>query len=484
MKLGVIVPYRKRPTHLRKFRKSIESYLKDQDYELIVVEQADDLPFNRGKLLNIGFKYAVRKGCDYVVFHDIDMLPINVDYSYSDVPIHLATGFTNSDREIFDTYFGGVTLFPVDSFKKVNGYSNEYWGWGFEDDDLLLRLTEQRVFTKIKTLEVPKEATAGIYLHGDDSYVKCPNTIDITKDFTIHCVFKSDEIIPEFDKDFDEYCVFSIPGWDTSISYNSFNRYKFECWDIGKVCHQITSKYDYPKLTKITVTYNKSERLLIMYQDGVEIRRKEITRMLLDTKSENFFIGIATNERKSTGNKIVDKKNNVKKSFRGFVSEFAYWNSTLASNEIREFTESYGMGFLYDINQYSSSKDLKIYYDFKHIKLDKQLDYESGHIVNLVNSRHVGEIKNSIPKVHHQIEHKKISIPIRRNSTFEMLKHTDAGYKDGSWKSESTRLNQIKFYNEVISSETNLTNDGLSTLEFKKISDTNQENYTFISASL
>ena len=55
MKLGIIVPYRKRPGHLRKFRQSIKSYLKDQDYELIVVEQADDLPFNRGKLLNIWF---------------------------------------------------------------------------------------------------------------------------------------------------------------------------------------------------------------------------------------------------------------------------------------------------------------------------------------------------------------------------------------------------------------------------------------------
>ena len=145
MKLGVIVPYRKRPGHLRKFRESIESYLKDQDYELIVVEQNDDLPFNRGKLLNIGFKYAIRKNCDYVVFHDVDMLPVDVDYSYSDVPIHLATGFTNSKREVFNTYFGGVTMFPIDLFKKVNGYSNEYWGWGFEDDDLLMRLTEQNV---------------------------------------------------------------------------------------------------------------------------------------------------------------------------------------------------------------------------------------------------------------------------------------------------------------------------------------------------
>ena len=28
MKLGIIVPYRKRPGHLRKFQQSIESYLK------------------------------------------------------------------------------------------------------------------------------------------------------------------------------------------------------------------------------------------------------------------------------------------------------------------------------------------------------------------------------------------------------------------------------------------------------------------------
>ena len=165
MKLGIIVPYRKRPGHLRKFCESIESYLKDQDYELIVVEQNDDLPFNRGKLLNIGFQQAIRKNCDYVVFHDIDMLPIDVDYSYSDVPIHLATNFTNSNREIFKTYFGGITMFPIDLFKKVNGYSNEYWGWGFEDDDLLMRLTEQNVFTDYEIYDVPKESTSGIYLH-------------------------------------------------------------------------------------------------------------------------------------------------------------------------------------------------------------------------------------------------------------------------------------------------------------------------------
>ena len=477
MKLGIIVPYRKRPGHLRKFRDAISTYLKDERYELIIVEQSDDLPFNRGKLLNIGFKIAMRKLCDYVVFHDVDMLPKDVDYSYSDVPIHLATNFTNSEREIFKTYFGGVTLCPSDVFKRVNGYSNEYWGWGFEDDDLLMRLTECNVFTDYEYYEVPKESTSGLYLHGEESYVECENIIDITNDFTFHITFKPDEIIPDYDKAFDEYCVFSIPGWDTTISYNSFNRYKFECWDIGKKCHQITSEYSYPKLTRITVTYDKSNRLLTMYQDGKEVGHKTISRKLLDTKEQKFYIG--------TG--IPSRANNDTKSFRGFVSDFAYWDKALQKNEVQEFHETLGLSYLVDTNQYSSSEDLKIYYDFKHIHLNQAYQYEEGEIVDLVNprlSKCYAKSYNCIPKSQHELERKRISIPARRSSTFEMIKHTSEGYLDGGWKSESTRQNQIRFYNEVLQNETNLTQDGLSTLQYNVKAEATAPKYTFISVEL
>ena len=140
-KLGVIVPYRNRWHQLFDFKEAIRDFLnmKKLDYELIVVEQDDAKEFNRGKLLNVGFIYAKKLKCDYVVFHDLDMLPIDVDYTYSDIPLHLATNFEpeSLSRHVFEEYFGGVTLFPVETFEKINGYSNEYWGWGFEDDDLL-----------------------------------------------------------------------------------------------------------------------------------------------------------------------------------------------------------------------------------------------------------------------------------------------------------------------------------------------------------
>src|SRR5210317_410794 len=144
-KLGIIVPYRDRPEQLELFKNSIQDYIKDIEYELIVVDQQDENDFNRGKLLNIGFLHAKQKNCDYVVFHDIDMLPDEVDYSFCGEATHLIgcldlpEGYS---RDLFDTYFGGVTLFPSKLFEAINGYTNRYYGWGFEDDNLLLRCKE------------------------------------------------------------------------------------------------------------------------------------------------------------------------------------------------------------------------------------------------------------------------------------------------------------------------------------------------------
>ena len=90
-KLAVIVPYRNRESHLNVFVPYLEDYLKSKNipFEILVVEQKDNKPFNRGKLLNVGYKESGNES-DYFCFHDVDMLPIKVDYSYCDRPTHLA----------------------------------------------------------------------------------------------------------------------------------------------------------------------------------------------------------------------------------------------------------------------------------------------------------------------------------------------------------------------------------------------------------
>ena len=138
-KLGVIVPLRGRDHQKNVFLRHTLQYLsmRNYDYEIIIVEQDDAKQFNRGMLLNIGYIYAKKLKCDYIVFHDVDMLPVRVDYTYSKHPIHLATNFIldrwEKKRETFEEYFGGVTMFPIETFEKINGYSNKYWGCGYED---------------------------------------------------------------------------------------------------------------------------------------------------------------------------------------------------------------------------------------------------------------------------------------------------------------------------------------------------------------
>ena len=42
-------------------------------------------------------------------------------------------------------FMGSVISCNEESFKKVNGYPNHYWGWGNEDVDLTLRILEKNV---------------------------------------------------------------------------------------------------------------------------------------------------------------------------------------------------------------------------------------------------------------------------------------------------------------------------------------------------
>ena len=67
-----------------------------------------------------------------------------------------------------------------------------------------------------------------------------------------------------------------------------------------------------------------------MYQDGKKSVRKHIKKKLLDTKKNWFYIGIG------------DIREEDRKSFRGFVNDFAYWDKPLQQNEIQELHKSQG----------------------------------------------------------------------------------------------------------------------------------------------
>jgi hypothetical protein len=115
------------------------------DVRLLIVEQPPGLPFNRGLMKNVGFQ-ILRQEIDYVCFHDVDYLPMWADYSYSDNPSMLIgyglepAAFQHFFIEKPAKFFSAVVLLQNAHVERVNGYSNDYWGWGHEDLDFLRRL--------------------------------------------------------------------------------------------------------------------------------------------------------------------------------------------------------------------------------------------------------------------------------------------------------------------------------------------------------
>jgi len=141
MRLEVVIPYRDRQEHLAKQVPHLWKVLTDQglDFRMTVVEQEPSKKFNLGMMRNIGF--LERPDADYYCFHDVDMYAEDVDYSYTDMPTHLAYACEQFNYKLpYRTYFGGVTLFDKASYEKINGHANWYWGWGAEDDDLYWRV--------------------------------------------------------------------------------------------------------------------------------------------------------------------------------------------------------------------------------------------------------------------------------------------------------------------------------------------------------
>ena len=91
----LVIPYRARPSHLAIFLPYMHTFLQMQglNYTILVVEQENGFPFNRAKLLNIGFVESLKlfSSSDCFIFHDVDLLPTTTNNHYVcySLPRHL-----------------------------------------------------------------------------------------------------------------------------------------------------------------------------------------------------------------------------------------------------------------------------------------------------------------------------------------------------------------------------------------------------------
>ena len=90
-----------------------------------------------------------RAGFNTFIFHDVDLLPSpELLPSYTTPappnPIHIARVWSRYSNNA--KYFGGIVSFSGDSFEKLNGFPNNFWGWGGEDDELQVSASREMKF--------------------------------------------------------------------------------------------------------------------------------------------------------------------------------------------------------------------------------------------------------------------------------------------------------------------------------------------------
>lgn len=145
-KVALVIPYRDRASQLTAFLYHMHPFLQKQqlEYGIIIVEQAGTGPFNRAMLMNIGFVEAQKlHKYDCFIFHDVDLLPEDDRnlYTCPEQPRHMSVAVSTLRYRLpYKDIFGGVSALTLEQFKTVNGFSNKFWGWGGEDDDMANRL--------------------------------------------------------------------------------------------------------------------------------------------------------------------------------------------------------------------------------------------------------------------------------------------------------------------------------------------------------
>ena len=299
-KLAIIVPFRDRQNHLDIFIPHMHSFLENKgiDYTIFIAEQADDRPFNYGKLCNIVTK-EIGDEYTYFVFHNVDMLPIDdeCDYSYSDIPIHLASQVQVHNYKLpYVQYFGGVVLISREDFENANGYSNEYWGYGFEDLDLLFRLKESgaylekfydlnKTYSSYNELDILPYRIEDVKLRinektqklqynnfNSDSYIYGvinKFTTATTKDsFCISFWFNDDSDISDIKN------LVSFEGSNTGVFLSNGNQLISQIWDDSNNHKEIVTTYSRNRWNHCVFSFDKMENKIKLYINNIEISQK------------------------------------------------------------------------------------------------------------------------------------------------------------------------------------------------------------------
>ena len=123
----VVVPYRNREEHLAQFLENAPRYFDRQGltYDILLCELDQQGDWNAGLTCNSLVDFAEDKDYEWLYIHHVDVWPTGGQWEFP------------RDKEIFFNLGDyGSCLMKLGVFREIGGYSNSFWGWGGEDNDL------------------------------------------------------------------------------------------------------------------------------------------------------------------------------------------------------------------------------------------------------------------------------------------------------------------------------------------------------------
>ena len=503
-KLAIIVPYRDRQEHMDVFIPHMDQFFsnKDIDYTIVVVEQTDGRPFNRGKLLNIGFD-LVKDDFDYFCFHDVDLLPISdeCDYSYEDAPIHLATQLETYNYNIpYPHYFGGVVIFNKENFIQLNGYSNEYWGYGVEDLDMMFRLENSGLphdicidqsgintqskysLSEFKVIENTKNKKLKyVTLDGENTLHLKSSTELLTlpeKSYSISVWVRPHKLptisnLPSSIKNGErEHSIISKPGFHTGLFYKSPIRrrtksfdekpkwefekektsfFQAQIWDENEQNYVVDRDVTLGDWYHLIMSVDVGDGSLSLYLNGIKAfdkfnRQKfdngKFKKNLRKYSDSPWFIGCSYPEHNG---------------FIGDISELKFYNVPMTP----ERAESEFLADEIDVLPI-------VHIDFSKGYRNTYFDITGNHC-NLVSSLDIIDTHKS----HYFKIGKELVIPIRKPGKYKCLKHTgdDKIVERYDNFDPDTDLNLEIFFDDIKSGDIDYTKIGLNSLNYKLVSE-------------
>ena len=469
-KLAICVPHYNREEHLKKFIPHMDKFFKDKDieYKIFVANQVypDSVSgFNRGTAKNVAFDVAQKEGYDYFCFHDIDMLPEDdsCDYSYPKNVEHLAVNVAQFDYGLkYQEYFGGSILFTKEHYEKINGYSNGYFNWGMEDDDLLFRVKKKGLAKETFMNHQSEEERNFLRLDGLSNYVKIsPNDSirEITsQNFTMSVMVRAEDRfdIPKYligdveNRKFIHQYIFGRPSFQMGLGWDNSDAYSFGLFNQKNNHSYMWIKRPPDIWTHLMVTVDVDNNELRFYLNGQE----SDSRFGHGSESP---LGFESPLKKYGGNPfyigVGDPNKGESNFFAGDIAQVCLFDKTLSDDEIKEY---------YKVD-YPNPIHTKLYYDFSNVKDDIVYDLSGNGNHGIINGGYVEtETIGRIPNT---------TLPYRtRPGRFFSQEHKRNDMVGGKWvHQKDTSINERRFVEEVQGGIVNTDEDGLTDLNYSVV---------------